>query len=488
MSDAPTEEKTTAKPMMTKRQRSMVGMLVLVFAVFIVLFSGAQTLSLSETKRLLTELGTITSNQSSDRHNMELQHGAVRMEGWGFDKKAIISNVSFSISEQTPVDTKKISLSTQAVEVQKDTRLPRKYDMAFIEPINLIQDSHLSYIITSEKPLKLGLNYPDVASRFINRYDFEIPRRVTLTPAKTADETAQITERMLIQTSGGGAISFMNLAENEKAIKLNLPGFALTQGDRAILSADMVRADVTRNDAERVSGAYDIKIDKLNGAENQSDHYTVAIDGTYSADEIYMNYNLMQPVINNGTFEINKAALMGGDFQLMAAGTVSFSADDPLPHGALDIEITNANSLVASNLIPMPLKPLLETALKRASGAEGDLEEHTSLAIKRDKNGVLYLGNMTFEEITAAVLSDFMRNAMPMVQQDNIQGAPVADELPELPEGAPTLEEMPETIPVVPPAQELIVPSDPVPVVLEEAASEPESDTQTDAVEVPRGE
>ncbi len=95
-----------SKRPMTHQKKSIIGMSVLALAVIFILFSGSSELKEEQVTALLVRFDRYITEQAKQQdREAYFRHGAVQMEGWGYDKKAIVSNVSLEIVDKNAIDT-----------------------------------------------------------------------------------------------------------------------------------------------------------------------------------------------------------------------------------------------------------------------------------------------------------------------------------------------------------------------------------------------
>ncbi|MGE0755069.1 MAG: hypothetical protein AB7L92_07925 [Alphaproteobacteria bacterium] len=451
-------ELTSSKRMFSRHQRSAIGITVLALSVLVILFSGSRGLQAEQVTTLMADFRQyITAQAQRQDRDVQFQHGTMVIEGWGYDKEAHIPDVSLKFSDKTPVGTQTTSYSTELMVIRKDNSVYDGFVVRFPDAINVISDSELVHIINGSAPIQMDVQQRGAGKDFIS---LRLPEQLRVTPASGA-ERQHSPARYELNLSGDNFISRQtNAADGSSQIQYQFPDIKVEHDGTRIFSATSIagKYDIRKNKESRYYGNFELKGSDVLLPDAKDDRkLAMVLEGSYTAANITMDSMSLRPAFEDMALTLDKAALMGKDFSVMSSGQLAFSADDPLPHGVLEIEITNADNLVRDELVPLPLKPLLQAALKRASGTKGEFADLTSIPVKREKNGMMYLGGQTFEEITAAVLSDFLSSSIGQKKNDP---AAVAEDLPPLPEGAPALEEMPSMIPVAPPEPSLLIPQE----------------------------
>lgn len=428
---------------LTQQQKTIIGLIILALTIIIVLFSGSNGITTQQANDFLTRFEKhITEHAALHQKEASFKHGAITLEGWGNDKKARVENISLELTQKSPIDAEKFSFSTGEIWISKDRLAGGKYYVNFPAPVNVICNSELAYVIDSEDPIKYGVYDRPTATE----HSLNLPPLLTIAsgPMPASDKKS-----LVISVARENQVKVeMDSSTGNRHVTYQLPQIAFKAHDVNMFAADSIMGDYTVEKLEegQVTGKYDFKINNFTTADAPSHPYGAALQGSYKGDRMEVDYVGLRPLFGNGEITLDKVALVGNDFSVTGMGNLVMAKEDPLPSGSLDLDISNASQLITSDLVPSPLRGVLEAALKRASGTSGAFAERTSVPMKRAKNGVLYVGGVTFEEMTAAVLADLVKSVAPAAGE-------VADELPPLPPGAPALEEAPNVMPATPPAE-----------------------------------
>ncbi len=426
--------------------RSIVGMAVLAVSVLIVLLTGSRGLKYEEVEAMLQRFNAhVMQEATRTGREAAFTYGTIDMQGWGYDRHAIVSNVSLEISQKALIDTTpRLSFSTERMVVTSDPALPDKTYFAFPEPVNIIKNSQLTSIITPSAPIQ----YIVAESDTIMTHAISLPEQLMIAPVEVAGEGTPLQARTVMSFDPGPvAQAEINKSTGEMKVDYHIMHLKTVSGDRTHYTLGELSGHYTQvpQQDDRVSGKYEWRVTDMvfHEGDIQSKPISLALDATYTGDRSKVDFMQFHPSLGNAEMTIHKAALMGEDFNVIGMGQVSTADDDPLPYGNLEVEIENPGKLLASDLVPASLRSSFKAVLKKVAGEKAEASERASVALKRDKKGIFYIGGVTFEEVTATMLGNLLESAVPSAAP--AQEIPQA--LPPLPAGAPSLKEGETSIP-----------------------------------------
>lgn len=433
---------STKKSLLSPRQQSIIGIAVLCITVMFVLFSGNLGLDKNEVLQLLSRFGQYVSKNATERgKTAQFQYATLDISGWGYDRVAHLSNISLNLSETTPMDTERVSFSTEQIDIRKDNSAFNSYVFELSQPVNIIRNSELTHIITGSKPIRYVVNSKNRDSTKLICYGLFLPETLRITPSVIAGEKGPAPERIELDVSSNNIINAeVNQDDGNAHVMVQMDNISVSHGTDSLVSIGSISGYVNTQNRQSgsVGGEFDLKISDIALNKNSVDKsISFALEGQYDGAEVEMDYVNMRPRMHNMVMNIDKTAIMGSDFDVIGSGHLAFSKDDPLPFGLMEMEIVNPNNLINNKIVPTSIKSFLETALRKASGTNKEFPERITIPLKREKHGAFYIGTLTFEQITAAVVTDFLEST---VSREG-RAADVATELPKLPEGAPGLNE-----------------------------------------------
>jgi hypothetical protein len=408
---------------MVRNQKSslpmtLFGVAIMIAAVLIVLFSGASGITASNIESHLQHFGEFAAKEASESgRQAKFTYGDIHVEGLGYAKRGTINNVILEVKSAAT----KWTFTTPAVLVQPDPTTPSRLFFIFAAPIEVMEDDKPATTIAFASPLKYSYFNGRYSKTPTILHSLYLPEKITLTAAGAAvphttivyDQRPVAEARFLPETHERNFVyAFRNLkitTEDSETIMKSI-------------SSDFNEAQDAEN---HVNGRYMLTIDDLaiKSAERISKPYSISADLNYNGD--------MPPPETSGMgniqIAVNKVALMGNDFKVLASGNVALAVDDPLPAGKVDVTMENVGKFLESDLVPDSLRPTVAEALQKITGQPAEAATNAVFVLKREKNGVFYVGNTTFEALTAAMLSGLLQ-------------------LPDLAPSSPPAEESPATV------------------------------------------
>ena len=160
--------------------------------------------------------------------------------------------------------------------------------------------------------------------------------------------------------------------------------------------------------------------EKLSADNHPEGKYVLQVDGfTYKTDKqsskeytlaADIDYKGQQPSLSlasSGQTEmtLNTFSLTSSDFSATADGKIASTADDPLPSGTVNLKLTNIPNIIANEFVPDFARQSLSEAFEKATGQPADELKNATVALTREKGGVFYVGNATFDELAAGMLA-----------------------------------------------------------------------------------
>ncbi|MFO0389024.1 MAG: hypothetical protein ACK502_04800 [Alphaproteobacteria bacterium] len=429
---------------LSHRQKSAFGLIVLALILVSILAGSGDVLNKERVEILLQRFGNYVQQEAvlQDKE-AKFTYGSVVMEGWGFDTRAIISDISLEMSQKRLLDTSRLSLSTQSAVARKGSSGFNRIEFEFKEPINIIENSQLSKTITPSAAITYAFAEQKGA---ISSHVIRFPEQLIIAPVPAAGDEEIVRERMIVSF---GKDNYLKAEATEAGVtnKIHyyLPDVKIVSDNNSSVSIAefTVNSNVEQLEENKFAGRFEWRATDLviHDGATHSKPYSLIIDSDFSGAQVKLDYFNVMPGFSDMDFTVHKMALIGENFNVIANGKASLAVDDPLPSGNMDIEIVNADGLIASDLISEPFKNTVRSALKRMSGVKDkdNFAERTSVAIKREKNGVLYIGGITFEELTASLLGEFFKltppsepaadvlSVMPVLPEDSSSGYPEAE-------------------------------------------------------------
>jgi hypothetical protein len=429
---------------------SAFGIAILAACLYVILFAGVSHVSQESVGRRLNQFAEYVAREAANTGKEgKFTYGPVAIEGWAYDKQAVVTNVSLEVSEKALLDTNKWSFSTTRMIVRPDQTAPDHWLFIFPEAFNIIENSQLRTVVTFPSPVTYNFFETTKDGKRLQTHSLKLPEQITLSPTNNAD-AAMAGEKPVVITFDPNpkvkAHRYPDTREYEIAYQFsNIKVSSDNEGSLAIGSLSSQQNETSARDS-RVTGKYVLHVTDLVVTENEkvSKPYEIHADFAYQGDQPNMELNRLTPNFINMSLDISQISLATEDFRFKVSGTLSMAADDPLPYGTLDVKIDHFDKFLKSELVPEHSRGSVLAAVSKVTG---NTPEHlagvtdVSFPLKRDKNGVLYVGNTTFESLAATVVSALLKLPPVPVENTPAAGAPAstkenkpADPLPSVPE------------------------------------------------------
>jgi hypothetical protein len=421
--------------------QSVIGMAVIVTVIFVILFSGASAITQENIKQHLDHFAEyMAKDVQGQTRTGKFSYGDIVINGMGFNKSAVVSNVSIEMSEKSTIDTPKWSISTEKMLVLPDPTMPSRLYFVFPDPINIIENSQLKTTITSSTPIKYS--FTEISKDNAAKYTHALflPNQIIFTPAKAAgDESAHANRTIVSLGDNAKLVEQFTPAQNKREAQVVLNNIKIDSDEGADTTIGAITAKFLETDVEnnQVQGQYSWDITDVSGPskeEKDGKPYSMNGDIAFQGEAPGIEIKNMAPVFGNTEFTVNKWTLSNDDFKILAQGKVAITSDDPLPSGNLSVSIENAGQFINSYLVPSPARAAITAAFQKVTGQPVEAQTHVYIPLKRDKNGVFYVGDLTFEALTASLAADALKlppSVLPPTETPST--APAEQPLPGLP-------------------------------------------------------
>jgi hypothetical protein len=423
---------------------NIVGLAFLALALGVVLFSGTSPISEDTIKQKLQAFSEQVASEAILRgKEAKFSYGDVAITGWGYDKRAVVTDVSLEISEKSTMETNRWGISTAKMVITPDPSVAERLFFTFPEPMNVIANSQLKSTVSFSSPLLYTFYDGSLKSPRVFAHEIRLPEKIISTPARNVDASASPAKPLIVTLDKDSLISLRSHPDSgAHEIRYGFNNVNIVFEDNSEINIAALNSTLNESPAQgnRTNGEYTLSVtDIIHRGATTNNPYSMQVELSYESDRPQAGKPLTSMDIKLGRF-----AIMNDDFKLQAKGNVSLTADDPLPYGNVDMEIINAGKFLASELLPDMLRPAITSLLEKTNGAEAVAAGRISVPLKREKNGVFYIGDSTFEELTAAIVSDLLKPpaaapaepATPITEEPEISvpSAPAAEEaIPETP-------------------------------------------------------
>lgn len=382
--------------------------------------------------KLSQQLSDIGNEYGKD---VKVTHGVIETDSWTTNRHSVVHDVKIEIKGKAPQDVLNFTLGLGDVATYADQYNPKKTVIEISNHVNLYQSNILVNSLSFSDPLIYSYTQaqPDNSSSF--QHNIILPKKITLFSENAEAPHNEETDKNSLAEDGkeeklsasfavNPTIEFIsNGVDDLSSVFYDLSGLTVANAQEKIISFGTLKSQFNEEDGDeegKKAGKYSFVADDVvlyNGEAATKpyafnintnlvfDAVKAAAPAESSADVLKNNfYNDLNP---NGNREvtINNVTLSNPDFQMQATGHFANTVGDPLPSGEVKIDIDHLQGFLGSELVAMEGKDMIENALAKILGQPLSGQDQASFALKREKKGTLYVGNTTFEELVASVLS-----------------------------------------------------------------------------------
>lgn len=400
----------------------------LLVALWLIWFGAGSLLGKAEVEKAI-KIFSVQLAEMGNKYNkdIKLKYGDINIEGWGHEKKAVVHNVAIEVSGKSPGDSVKFIFSTDDVTVGTDPYDFQKLLMRVAKPITVSHNgSILQHFVFSDPLLYYYSQAQNVAVQTFH-HDFVLPKHI----AVNRDEAGSIgEEEFSLDFSDNPTAKFTIVPEhNTNSVSYNFPGLAIAKNGHNRITVGTLKSELKEEQGEeegRIAAKYDMLAGDivLYKEDASTKPYAITVDSNVTEDATLPrdvttvdNTSVDTPAarlsgaIRNREVVINSFTFSNPEFKLTAKGKFANIKGDPLPSGRIDVNIANLPKFLESEIVEMENRQVVEKALIKITGQPLEGLQQISFAAKREQNGVLYIGDTTFEELVASIFSSsFMGN------------------------------------------------------------------------------
>ena len=346
---------------------------------------------------------------SSHGENINFAYDDVEMKGAAANRHAIVKQVRLEvISPADDVNAGKITqIATDAVELHPSSASFSSLKVALPDPLKVTENGEAVVTIHAEKPFELLVEREKKSGMAWVSSDLRLPHAITFEAPKP--------EETFVLRFDENAVAQMTISEDMQQL-----------GDVKLSLANLQIDDAQGTTAVRAKTLQLISTDKAAEDGNHQLSFKAAVDELFS-DEEEMPYgaiSAMADVLYTGPvlkgqavdwsatqaqFDLNDLKIAMADAALEAKGSFKTGGGELLPVGSAHLKVKNfafiRDELAKQGMLDDESNKVLHALLSKAVGADYDTAEHLDLPVSREKGGSLKLGNITFEEALAIVLT-----------------------------------------------------------------------------------
>lgn len=390
------------------RMLRLIGLLVLLACVATILLSGVTRLSEQYVRQTLVQLNDrLASEASRYGRKARLSYGDVRMEGWGYNKQAVVDNVRVELAFPGEHGGVQQSFSTAKMTITPDLSGQNRLTLVFADPLQLSEDGRLRAAISFAQPLRYLYSEAEENGQRVVAHQVVFPPEIILEEMAASATQPSVRTVIAYEHPSLQMRVWPESSESETTYGFSNIRLSGEGGPEVTIAALSGQHHERQPDMLSTEGKYMFNLSDMvqHNADKAGAPYSVAADVSYKgakADADALNWDSMQ-------MAINKFSLLSDEFKIRASGDVEIRPDDPMPSGNVDVNIENADRLAASEMVPEFMRPVVSNALEKIAGGPVSEKSNLSILLKREKNGVFFIGNTTFEALAATVFGDMMK-------------------------------------------------------------------------------
>lgn len=371
----------------------------------------------------------IEAYAKAEGEDIKFAYDGVEMAGGATSRHAVVKNPRFTVmvqedeDQQVPVE---LTLSTESASIHPESVKLDSIRVELDKPILIAADKVPVGKITSERPIEVfgaredkeGINYTNV--------QFPLPEKVQIESFDTKEVVtvttqpgAQLSSSMATAQSGLGqfkaAINGLNAVDSSGKSLLSITALSIdSSSQKAQLEPQPAQPGGADTPVAAETEQFDVtvhaKIDGLMGVEEEMPYGAVSLnlDADYTGPLPQENETVDWATVPSH-LNLKQLSVNTKDAGLLATADFRTGSGDLLPVGAARVKINNfafvREELRRREALEPQDETILNVLLQRMVGTGLDNTKDLDVALKREKGGSLHMGDLTFEEALAIVLT-----------------------------------------------------------------------------------
>jgi hypothetical protein len=397
---------------------SLLGVAVVAAGVWFILFGASTFLSKELVQSKLADMSREFASLSQRAGNVgKFTYGEIAVEGWFLSKHAVVRDVAVEVAEGEASDARSWKLAADEVHAKLDVANTNRFLVSAPGPLTLSFRGVPSIKVALAEPFTYGYLDSQVEGARTIEQRFELPTQLTLSDvnvSQTADSANPADKQdVLVTFSEKPVLTLLTSPETKTSdITYNLKNMVVKSGETSNFTLGEVDARVNQMPSAegRIAANYVLKVKDavLYVGDRAFSPYELNINIATDAQEVATPPADGTEAPNSLDMSFNDVSLVGKDFALRLTGKLSGATNDPLLFGGLTFKVEGVQPFLNSDLLPAFVRPLVTAVLEKSSGQKLDGITDLPIALKREKNGVFYVGQVTFEELAAVFVTGLM--------------------------------------------------------------------------------
>ena len=380
-------------------------------------FTSKAALSVQMVEGRLGEWSEMVKESAARKgYDASFTHGAISIEGGLFSKRAVIAMPKLELAAHGKLIE---SYATSRVELMPDNSSMAKMRVLLSAPLKVMRGNEMRRY-ESATPIEISVFVVGDGQGY--EADFPLKLHV-FDEAESAH--SEIPYATLETTVGGRVSGYIGAGAEEYSQRITLKQTSYKTADRTLRVENVdVQAEAAKEDAARLTH-YDVKLGKLytSGMFSMLSPMDVALDVDRETPSTLVTQS--SATHKEVSYFVNSLAITSGSTVLNLTGKFDVMPDEILPLGSAEINVSAVGALLermrASGVLDdrsvQITKGLLEKVATEWSHKDKDV---LKLIIEREYGGGFFIGEITFEELLAMALKEYLLDSRaPVSQQEN---------------------------------------------------------------------
>lgn len=387
---------------------SNVGLVVFLTAVVVIAllgyFTSRAALSVEMVNARLSAWGDVMKESAARKgYDASFTYGTVSIEGGLFSKRAVVADPKLTLSRNNKLVR---SFTTSVFEIQPDTGEMEKLRLVFAAPLTMKLEDEASQRFEAVSPIEVEVTKVPNGQA----YEAFVPTQVNI--FKGGDGADSIPSMTFETKLGSKVTGFIGSDSEEYTQHITLLPSTLKMADRTMRVASLdVTAEAAKEDAARMTH-YEAKIGKFETTGIFSVITPLDIVADVDRETASVLADDEQEHHKDNTYFFNALSMYSGTSELKLTGKFDVAKGEILPMGSAEVSLSNVGTLIgrlkAAGTLDDRSVDVSRAILKRIASEWNTKTDTIQFSVEREYGGGFYLGDVTFEELLATALKQYL--------------------------------------------------------------------------------
>lgn len=401
---------------------------------------------------------------------VEFSYGNIEIKGAGYGRMAVINNVNLGLFSTSSFSKASLIANTETIEISLDPLNYKRLIISFNKPLNIFHNGfpvtsvvysepvagyYIETTADGEKTVRSDVIFPKQFALVPPKLDYSDKDNIKNLSSSAIFDKAMLASGYSVTFANSPTLQILSVPDKQKTtLSYDIAGFSLNSDGQAKIGINTISSrlekeyggmknttkgnyslsigDILFFHEGDVSSPYSLTVNTEFMIEKIEESFLEELDIDKSfmsdRDKVIMGLQPKEKITPDPRIEgddssekitskrptenrdvtINEIAFSNPYFKIKMSGKFSNIIGDPLPSGAVNIEIENVSEFIKSEIVAMYDKENVINLLTAITGENLREKKNITIPLKREKMGIFYIGNTTFEHLITSFITGSM--------------------------------------------------------------------------------